>query len=59
MEEELRLRGEIKGGRRREGGGGEKGDPRETGMERWVGAVAIRKSLQESRGLGQSQRSYF
>lgn len=50
MEEELRLRVEIKG---EEGGRvaeERKGDSRETRKERWVGAVAIRKSLQESRG---------
>lgn len=46
MEEELRLK--KKGGRRWEGGGGENGDSRETRKERWVGAVAIRKGLQEN-----------
>lgn len=39
-----------KRGRRREAGGGEKGDSRETRKERWVGAVAIRKDLQENWG---------
>lgn len=49
MEEQLRLHvGEKKKGGG--GGGGEKGDSRETRKERWVGAVAIRKGLQEDRG---------
>lgn len=39
-----------KRGRRREAGGGEKGDSRETRKERWVGAVAIRKDSQENWG---------